>query len=99
MAISNQFISYVKFDEVKRILVAVNPQFQSYLHEDKNRKMIKQKAMGILKNDFIKLEIGKNICRLTVKEGTEEKNKEKIEKELTNALNMAMSFLSKMGKM
>ncbi|WP_026894553.1 hypothetical protein [Clostridiisalibacter paucivorans] len=96
MDMLGQFVKYIKLDDEKRILVSVNNQFENYLQDKKNRTMIKDGCKSILKDNFIKLEIGKNICRITVKEGTEEKNMELIKTELVKGLEMAMAFLSQM---
>ncbi|MCT4604516.1 MAG: hypothetical protein N4A64_00210 [Marinisporobacter sp.] len=89
----NQFIKYVKFDEEKRILISLQNQFESYLQDQKVRSMLKDAAQSILKDDFVQLEIGKNVCRLTVADGTEEKNLELVKTELVKGLEMAMAFL------
>ncbi len=93
MDISNQFINYVKFDEIKRIIISVNTKYQSYLQDEKYRQMLKKGAMDILKDDFEKLEIGKNLCRITVKQGTEEENLKKIKTELIKGLEFALRFM------
>ncbi|MCT4617994.1 MAG: hypothetical protein N4A62_01180 [Marinisporobacter sp.] len=89
----NQFVKYVKFDEEKRILISLQNQFESYLQDQKVRSMLKDAAQSILKDDFVQLEIGKNVCRLTVADGTEEKNLELVKTELVKGLEMAMAFL------
>ncbi len=94
----NQYIKDVKLDEVKRIIIEVKPQFQSYLQENQNRQMLKKYVTDLLKEEFVKLEIGKNLCRITVKKGTEEKNLQRVNTELIKSLEMAIKFLSKMGK-
>jgi len=94
MDVSNQFIKYVKFDDEKRILVAVQLNFQSYLQDDKNRQMLKKFVLDLLKEDFIKLEIGKNLCRITVKEGTEEDNLQRVQTELMKGLEIAMKIMA-----
>ena len=95
----NQFIKYVKLDEEKRILIAVQNQFESYLQDKNIRTMLKKSAQDILKDDFKLMEIGKNVCRITVEEGTEEKNLELINTELVKGIEMAMAFLTQMGDM
>ncbi|BEP28023.1 hypothetical protein [Helicovermis profundi] len=94
----NMFVKYIKLDENKRILVAIQDQFISYLTEADNKKMLKEGAEKILKENFIQLEIGKNIIRLTVKEGTEEESMTLVKEELVKALEMAMAFMSQMNK-
>ncbi len=95
----SQFIKYVKLDEEKRILISVENQFESYLKDKNTKNMIKGSVKDILGDDFELMEIGKNVCRITVKEGTEEKNLELVKTELVKGLEMAMAFLSQMGNM
>lgn len=95
----NQFIKYVKLDEEKRILISIQNQFESYLQDTSTRAMLKQSVQNILKEDFELMEVGKNVCRLTVKEGTQEKNLELVKTELVKGLEVAMTFLSQMGNM
>ncbi|WP_129600172.1 hypothetical protein [Anaerophilus nitritogenes] len=94
-----QFIKYVKLDEEKRILISLQNHLETYLQDEKVKSMLKESAQSILKDDFIQLEIGKNICRITVKEGTEEKNLKLIEEELVKGIEMAMAFLIQMNNM
>ncbi|WP_053957672.1 hypothetical protein [Inediibacterium massiliense] len=94
-----QFIKYVKLDEEKRILISIENQLESYLQDEKIRSMLKESAQSILKDDFIQLEIGKNICRVTVREGAEEKSLKLIEEELVKGIEMAMAFLIQMKHM
>lgn len=93
----NQFIKYVKLDEEKRILISVQNQFESYLQDKNTKSMLKQHIQSVLKDDFELMEVGKNVCRITVKKGTEDKNLELINTELVKGLEMAMAFLSQMG--
>lgn len=92
------FIKNIKLDEEKRIIISVQNQYESYLQEKENKKMALDGLKSILGEDFKKLEIGKNVCRITVLEGKEEESKEKIHSELVNGLNQAMEFMNKMGK-
>ncbi|MGO1367746.1 MAG: hypothetical protein ACTHVE_05855 [Senegalia sp. (in: firmicutes)] len=92
----NQFIKYIKLDEEKRILLAVQNQYESFLGEKESKKMILDGIKSILGDDFKKLEIGKNIARITVVEGKEEESMEKINEELVKGLEMAMAFMSQM---
>ncbi|MTI68930.1 MAG: hypothetical protein FH751_01575 [Firmicutes bacterium] len=94
----NQFIKYIKLDDEKRILVSLQNKYAPYLKEKQSRVMIKNGIKEILKEDFKLLEIGKNVCRITVKEGTEEENIKKIENELVKGLQMAMEFLANYQK-
>ncbi|QZY56372.1 hypothetical protein [Crassaminicella profunda] len=89
----NQFIKYVKFDEEKRILISLQNQFENYLQDQKIRSMLKDAAKSILKDDFVQLEVGKNMVRLTVTDGTEEQNLDLVKTELVKGLEMAMAFL------
>ncbi|TCO70195.1 hypothetical protein [Marinisporobacter balticus] len=93
----NQFVKYVKLDDEKRILIALQNQFESYLQDLKIRSMLKDAASSLLKDDFIEVEIGKNICRITVAEGSEEKNLNLVKTELVKGLEMAMAFFSQMN--
>ncbi|KNF07908.1 hypothetical protein CLPU_11c00770 [Gottschalkia purinilytica] len=95
-SILNQFVKYIELDEEKRILISLQNHFESYLQDKNTKAMIKEVCQSILKDDFVQLEIGKNICRVTVKEGTEEKNVEIVKNELLKNFQMAMSFLSQM---
>ncbi|WZL74547.1 hypothetical protein QBE52_07610 [Clostridiaceae bacterium 35-E11] len=92
----NQFVKYVQLDEQNRILISLQNQFESYLQDPKIKSMIKESAQNLLKEDFVQLEVGKNICRVTVKEGTEEKNIALIKTELVKGLEMAMAFFAQM---
>jgi hypothetical protein len=89
----NKYINFVKLDHEKRIIVSVNSRYESYLHNEKTKLMIKKAAMDVLFEDFVKLEIGKNRCRITVKEGTETRNLAKIETELIKGLAFALRFV------
>lgn len=95
MSIIKQFINYIKFDEEKRILVSLKKPLEPYLKEDKNRRMLKTTVSDIIGSDFRQLEIGKNVVRVTVKEGSEEKNLKLIETELVKNIKMAMNFMGK----
>lgn len=95
MSIIKQFINYIKFDEEKRILVSLKKPLEPYLKEDKNRTMLKTTVSDIIGSDFKQLEIGKNVVRVTVNEGTEDKNLKLIETELVKNIKMAMNFMGK----
>ncbi len=90
----NHFIKAMKLDDQKRILVSVHEFLESYLSTPENKKMIKDGLVKILGDDFKQLEIGKNVCRVTVTEGQEEALLEKLETELKSAIEMAMSFMA-----
>lgn len=89
----NNYINFIKLDEQKRIIVSINVIYQNYLHNDKNRQLIKNYLQELLKSDFIKLEIGKNRLRITVKASTEEKNLNIIKTELVKGLEMVMRIM------
>ena len=95
----SQFVKYIKLDDEKRILVSLQNQFESYLQDQSIRTMLKDTVKNILGDDYVQLEVGKNVVRLTVKEGTEDKNLEVVKTELVKSLEMAMAFLSQMGSM
>ncbi len=92
----NQFIKYIKLDDKKRILISLNNQYEQYLKDKKTKVTIKKGIESILEENFVQLEIGKNICRITVKEGSEEKSLKLIETELVKSLQMAMSYINNM---
>lgn len=94
----NQFIKYIEFDDERRILVSVQNQFENYLKEEKIKALLKESCQNVLKEDFVSLEIGKNVARLTVKEGSEEASMTLVKEELVKGLEMAMMFLSSMGQ-
>jgi hypothetical protein len=91
----NQFINEIKFDEAKRIIISVEPNYQSYLQNDKLKQMLKKAVMDALKTNFVKLEVGKTSCRITVVPGTEEESLRLVNQELVKALEFAMKFLKK----
>lgn len=99
MDILNEFVKYVELDEEKRILVSLQSQLEAYLQDSNTRNMLKESVKSILKDDFVQFEVGKNVCRITVKEGTEEKNLELVKTELVKNIQMAMEFLSQMQGM
>lgn len=90
----NLFIKYIQKDENNRILVSIQEFLEPQLATAENRKMIKDTLMRILESDFVQLEIGKNVCRVTVKEGTEDQSVEKIKEGLQAAIEMAMNFMN-----
>ena len=93
----NMFVKYIEFDENKRIIISLQESMMTYLQDPKVRSMLKQSAETALKDNFKQLEIGKNNCRITVLEGTEEESKKVVEEELVKGLEMAMAFMSQMG--
>lgn len=98
MSILDQFINYIKLDEEKRILVSLKKPLEPYLQDPKTKSMLKSAIEGILGSDFKQLEIGKNIARVTVAPGSEDKSLELIQTELVKNLQMAMDFMGGMGK-
>lgn len=93
MELSN-FIKSMALDEQKRILISVHEFLESQLSTAENRKMIKDGAVQMLGENFKQLEIGKNVCRITVTEGAEAECLAKLETDLKAAIEMAMSFMS-----
>ena len=98
MDILDQFINYVKLDEEKRILVSIKKHLEQYLQDPQTKSMLKTSIENIVGSDFKQLEIGKNIARITVVEGSEDKNLDFVKAELVKNIEMAMSFMSEMGK-
>lgn len=92
------FIKYIQLDESKRILVSIQEFLEPQLASPENRKMMKDTLANILGEDFVQLEIGKNVCRVTVREGTEEAAIVKIREGLMAAIEMAMSFMNQQGE-
>ncbi len=90
----NHFIKSMQLDEQKRILVSVHEFLESYLSTPENKKMIKDGLIQMLGEDFKQLEIGKNVCRVTVSEGREEELLKKLETDIKAAMEMAMSFMA-----
>ncbi len=97
MSILNQFINHIKLDEEKRILISMKKPLEPYLKDPKTKAMLKASIEDILGSDFKQLEIGKNVARITVTEGTEDKNLALVETELVKNLAMAMEFMGGMN--
>lgn len=93
MSILDQFINYIKLDEEKRILVSLKEPLEPYLKDPQTKSMLKSSIESIIGDDFKQLEIGKNIARISVAEGSEDKNLELVETELVKNLEMALNFL------
>lgn len=91
------FIKYIKLDEEKRIIIAVQDHFTEYLKGDESRKMLKDSAQKILKSDFEMLEIGKNSCRITVNKENAENCRNLVETEIVKGIEMAMAFMNQMN--
>lgn len=88
------FIKSIVIDDAKRIVVHVQDAIaDQFLNED-SRKMLKDMTSKALGDDFIKLEAAKKSFRVTVKEGSEETSKDKIETEIKKTIEMAMSFMA-----
>ena len=98
MDILDQFINYIKLDEEKRVLVSLKAPLEPYLQDPKTKTMLKSAIEGILGSDFKQLEIGKNIARVTVAEGSEDKSLKLVQTELMKNLQIALDFMGGMGK-
>lgn len=96
MNILDQFVNYIKLDDEKRILVSLKEELMPYLSDSKS--MLKSSLESVLGSDFKQLEIGKNIARITVAEGTEEENLKLVKDEISKNLQMAMQFMNGMNK-
>ncbi|MBN2898815.1 MAG: hypothetical protein JXO44_08570 [Clostridia bacterium] len=93
----NMFVKYIKLDEEKRIIIALQDHLAGYLQEEQSKKMLKETAEKVLADDFKLLEVAKSSCRITVAEGTEEASMAKVEQEIVKGIEMAMAFMSQMG--
>ncbi|HEY8365153.1 MAG TPA: hypothetical protein VIK84_06235 [Haloplasmataceae bacterium] len=89
----NNFINFIKFDDNKRIIVSVNESYSVYLQEEKNRQLLKKALIDLLQDDFEKLEVGKNNCRITVKAGTESTSIQKIQSSLKDSFGLIRKFM------
>lgn len=94
---TSMFIKYIKLDDEKRIIIALQDHLAGYLQEEQSKKMLKETAEKVLADDFKLLEVAKSSCRLTVAEGTEEASMKKVEEEIVKGIEMAMAFMSQMG--
>ena len=90
----NNFIKSLTLDDHQRILVSVHEFLESYLAAPENRKMIKDGLIQMLGDDFKQLEIGKNVCRITVTASSEEAMLKKLKHELKSAIEMAMDLMT-----
>lgn len=95
---ASMFIKFIKFDDEKRIIIAIQDQFVSYLQKDESKKMLRETLTKVLAEDFKQLEVSKNSCRITVAEGKEDASKVIIEEEIAKAIEMAMMFMSQMNQ-
>lgn len=90
------FIKYIKTDDEGRILISVQNHLQEELKKDNVRQEIKELLVETLNDNFEKLEIGKNICRVTVNENSEQAV-QTIENKIDETLQMAGEIMSQMG--
>lgn len=86
------FIKSIKTDEEGRILIAAQNHFETQLKEEKVRKEIKKLLTQILQENFKKLEIGKNVCRVTVNQNPEDAIT-LINQQIDQTLQMAAQFM------
>jgi hypothetical protein len=93
----DMFIKYIKADNENRILISVQDHFSGKLKEDSGKTEIKKILTEVLGDDFKKLEIGKNVLRVTVNENPEECIT-KINAYIDQMLQMAGQFMDQMGK-
>ena len=93
----SMFIKYIKLDDEKRIIIAVQDHLAGYLEDEQSKKMLKDTVVKVLADDFKLLEVAKTSCRITVAEGTEDTSLVKVEEEVGKAIEMAMAFMSQMG--
>jgi len=91
------FIKSISKDDEERILIAVQNHFAPQLKEDKVKSEIKKMISEVLGEDFIQLEIGKNMLRVTVEKDPDE-NITKINDYIDQMLQMAGQFMENMGK-
>lgn len=92
----NEIVKYVKLDDEKRILISINNTYEMYLADTNIRTMIKDTLKNALLDKFVKLEVGKNILRVSVIEDTENDSIEIIKSELVKQFELALTFLSQM---
>jgi chromosomal replication initiation ATPase DnaA len=90
------FIKSISKDDEERILIAVQNHFAPQLKEDQVKSEIKKMISEVLGEDFVQLEIGKNMLRITVKENADE-NITKINTYIDQMLQMAGQFMENMG--
>lgn len=94
----NMFIKSIALDEESRIIIQGQPHLAEYLQDEQTRKMLKGAAENVLKEDFLKLEIGKCNCRITVTADKAEACMKLVEEELVKGIEMALAFMSQMNK-
>ncbi len=95
---TESFIKSIHIDEANRIVVQVQEFVAEQFLTPDSKKMLKDMTEKSLGEDFVKFEAAKTSFRVTVKEGTEQVCKQKIEDEIKKAIEMAMAFMSKNGE-
>lgn len=88
----HMIIHSISTDDAGRIILRLKPEIAQFLGEETHRTSLKQMLAAILKEDFLKLEIGGQNLRITVTDGKQEASIERIKEEITSALQMASSF-------
>ncbi len=88
----HMIIDSIGTDEAGRIIIRMKPEIAQFLTEDTHRTSLKQMLQAILKEDFLKLEVGGQNLRITVTEGKQDASIERIKDEISSALQMASSF-------
>jgi hypothetical protein len=91
------FIKHINLDNENRILISVQNHFEEKLKEDTTKTEAKKIIVEVLGENFKKLEIGKNVLRVTVNENPEECIS-KINAYIDQMLQMAGQFMDQMGK-
>ncbi len=93
----SMFIKSIELDEERRIVITGQPHLAEYLKDQETRKMLKGAAEKVLAEDFIKLEIGKCNCRITVTQEKADDCMKLVETELVKGIEMALAFMSQMN--
>ncbi len=88
----HMIIQSIDTDDTGRIILRMKPEIAQFLGEESHRTSLKQMLEAILKEDFLKLEIGGQNLRITVADGKQELAIERIKEEISNALQLASSF-------
>ncbi|MDM8534952.1 hypothetical protein QUF55_09670 [Clostridiaceae bacterium HSG29] len=91
------FIKYINLDDQNRILISVQNHFEDKLKEANTKTEIKKIMTEVLGDNLEKLEIGKNVLRVTVTENPDE-SISKINAYIDQMLQMAAQFMDQMGK-
>lgn len=87
------FIKSITKDDQGRILLSVQNMFEAQLKEEKVRKEIKKMVTSLLGENFNQLEIGKNVCRITVNNNPDEAITQ-INQYIDQMLQMADQFMN-----